>query len=237
MKLVRLSAMALLMSVSGCAEAVPEQTLSERVAEQLTERVDQRYDATFSYDSFELNTLTAELLATDIGVATRVAELDAGLNQLLWAERIRLTGDWLTQQQDQLQLDSATIQNAQLTIAYFAEGQSNLHTLVEKVKSQLPVQRASEQILWQVNRVELEDVVVNLFDQGQPLVSVKLKRLRLPPLNSAQTTNEWVNGVLGPLLEQLIQQALRGDTDTMTVDMQGLTRFFWRELGAGIGAL
>ncbi|RUO47691.1 hypothetical protein CWE21_07545 [Pseudidiomarina aquimaris] len=235
MKLFKLTALALLLSLSACAEAVPEQTLSERVAEQLTEKADQRYDATFSYDAFELNTLTAELVATEVGVATRVPELDAGLNQLLWAEQVRLMGDWLTQQQDQLRFDSASIRNAQLTIAYFAEGQSNLHTLVDKVKSQLPVQRASEQVLWQVDRVELEDVVVNLFDRGRPLVSVKLQRLELPPLHSAQTTQEWVNAVLGPLLEQLIQQALRGDTDTMTIDMQGLTRFFWRELGAGIG--
>lgn len=236
MKPLKLTTFAVLLSLSGCAEAVPEQTLSQRVAQELTERVDQRYDATFSYQNFELNTLTAELYATDIGVATRVPELDAGLNQLLWAEHIRLTGDWLTQQQDQLQLDSAVIRNAQLTIAYFAEGQSNLHTLVDKVKSQLPVQRASQQVLWQVNRVELEDVVVNLFDRGRPLLSVKLNSLELPPLNSGQTTDEWVNAVLGPLLEQLIAQAMRGDTETMTVDMQGLTRFFWRELGAGIGA-
>lgn len=234
MKLVKLSAVAVLLSVSGCAEAVPEQTLSERVAQQLSTKVDKRYDATFSYDAFELNTLTAELVATEVGVATRVPQLDAGLNQLLWAEHVRLTGDWLTHQQDQLRLDSANIRNAQLTIAYFGEGRSNLHTLVDKVKSQLPVQRASEQVLWQVDRVELEDVVVNLFDQGQPLVSVRLQRLELPPLHSAQSTEEWVNAVLGPLFEQLIQQALRGDTTTMTVDMQGLTRFFWRELGAGI---
>jgi hypothetical protein len=236
MKRLKLTTLAVFMTLSGCAEAVPEQTLSERVAEQLTERVDERYNAQFSYREFELNTLTAELLATDIGVATRVPELDAGLNQLLWAERVRLTGDWLTQQQDQLQLDSATIENAQLTIAYFAEGRSNLHVLVDNVKAQLPVHRASQQVLWQVNRVELEDVVVNLFDQGKPLMSVKLKRLELPPLASSQSTEEWVNSVLGPLLEQLIEQALRGQTDTMTVDMQGLTRFFWRELGAGIGA-
>lgn len=237
MRAFKLSAVALLFMVSSSAEAVPERTLSERVAEQVTTHVDERYDATFSYRNFELNTLTAELVATEAGIATRVPQLDAGLNQLLWAQQVQLRGDWLTQQRDQLRLDSASVRNAQLTIAYFGEGRSNLHTLVEKVKSQLPVHRASQQLMWQVDRVELEDVVVNLFDQGRPLASVKLERLRLPSLNSAQSTEEWVNGVLGPLLEQLLEQTISGETDTMTVDMQGLTRFFWRELGKGLGAL
>lgn len=222
----------LALAISGCAEAVPQQTLSERVAEELTERVDKRYNASFSYSGFELNTLTAELIATDVGVKTRVQQLDAGLNQLLWAEHVRLTGDWLTQQQNQLQLESAEIVNAQLTIAYYGEGQSNLHDLIDNVQSQLPVQRASEQVIWGVEEVTLEDVVVNLFDKGKPVLSVKLARLELPPIHSQQTSQEWVDRLLGPLLEQLMQQAIRGNTETMTVDMQELMRFIWREMGA-----
>ena len=105
--------------LAGCAEAAPEQTLSERVANDLVERADQQLGVTLSYDRFELNTLTAELDAGEIGIATKVAELDAGLNQLLWAEQVRLAGDWLSQQQDNLQLASATVRNAQLTIAYY----------------------------------------------------------------------------------------------------------------------
>ncbi|MFC0444387.1 hypothetical protein ACFOD1_03655 [Pseudidiomarina halophila] len=232
MKLSLLTAGILALAVSGCAEAVPEQTLSERVAQELTERADKRYNAGFSYQDFELNTLTAELVATEVGVKTRVEQLDAGLNQLLWAERVRLTGDWLTQQQDQIRLDSAQIVNAQLTIAYYGEGQSNLHELIEAIQSQLPVQRASEEVLWHVDNVTLEDVVVNLFDQGMPLLSVKLERLELPPIHSQQTSQEWVDSVMGPLLTQLMQQAMRGNTETMTVDMQELMRFAWREMGA-----
>ncbi|MGQ4276331.1 hypothetical protein ACQ5ES_04705 [Pseudidiomarina sp. E22-M8] len=232
MKLSLLSAGILALTLSGCAEALPEQTLSERVAQDLTERVDEKYNASFSYHDFELNTLTAELVATDVGVKTRVQQLDAGLNQLLWAERVRLTGDWLTQQQDQLRLESAQIVNAQLTIAYYGKGQSNLHQLIENVQAQLPVQRASEQVIWQVDEVALEDVVVNLFDQGQPLLSVKLERLVLPRIHSQQSSQEWVDSLLGPLLEQFIQQAIRGNTETMTVDMQELMRFAWREMGA-----
>ncbi|MDN7134705.1 hypothetical protein [Pseudidiomarina terrestris] len=222
----------LALAMSGCAEAVPEQTLSERVAQQLTERVDKNYDADFSYSAFELNTLTAELLATDVGVKTRVPQLDAGLNQLLWAEQVRLNGDWLTQQQQHLRLERAQISNAQLTIAYYGEGQSNLHDLIDKVQAQLPVQRASEEVFWSVDAVTLEDVVVNLFDQGKPVLSVKLKRLELPPVHSQQTSQEWVDSVLGPLLEQLMQQAIRGNTETMTVDTRELMRFVWREMGA-----
>ncbi|CAB0149513.1 hypothetical protein PSI9734_00077 [Pseudidiomarina piscicola] len=231
MKHLVTAAMLALLS-SGCVEAKPEQTLSEHVAQQLRERVDQRYDASLSYAAFELNTLTAELVVTDVGVKTRVAALDDGLNQLLWAEHLRLTGDWLSQQRNQLQLDSALISNAQLTIAYYGSGQSNLHTLIDNVQAQLPVHRASEEVLWQVDKVMLEDVVVNLFDQGRPLVSVKLARLELPPLHSQQTSQQWVDSVLGPLLEQLIQQVMRGDNETMTVDMPALMQFAWREMGA-----
>lgn len=218
--------------LSGCAEAVPEQTLSERVASDLVERADKQLGVTVSYDSFELNTLTAELNASALGVATQVEQLDAGLNQLLWAEQVRLEGDWLSQQQDNLQLASAAIRNAQLTIAYYGTGQSNLHTVIERVQSRLPVQRANQAILWQVDEVLLEDVVVNLFDRGRPLLSVRLARLELPQIKAGQTADEWVTSVLGPLLNELIQQTMRGNTDAVTVDMQGLTQFVWREMGA-----
>ncbi|WP_411360590.1 hypothetical protein [Pseudidiomarina sp. YC-516-91] len=220
------------MLLSGCAEAVPEQTLSERVASDLVERADKQLGVTVSYDSFELNTLTAELNARELGVATQVEQLDAGLNQLLWAEQVRLEGDWLSQQQDNLQLASAAIRNAQLTIAYYGTGQSNLHTVIERVQSRLPVQRAKQNILWQVDEVLLEDVVVNLFDRGRPLLSVRLARLELPQIKAGQTADEWVTSVLGPLLNELIQQTMRGNTDAVTVDMQGLTQFVWREMGA-----
>ena len=218
--------------LSGCAEAVPEQTLSERVASDLVARADKQLGVTVSYDSFELNTLTAELNASALGVATQVEQLDAGLNQLLWAEQVRLEGDWLSQQQDNLQLASAAIRNAQLTIAYYGTGQSNLHTVIERVQSRLPVQRAKQNILWQVDEVLLEDVVVNLFDRGRPLLSVRLARLELPQIKAGQTADEWVTSVLGPLLNELIQQTMRGNTDAVTVDMQGLTQFVWREMGA-----
>ncbi|RUO61905.1 hypothetical protein [Pseudidiomarina insulisalsae] len=231
-KPLKLSAALVLLALSGCAEAVPEQTLSERVAEQLTERVDRRYDASFTYQNFELNTLTAELIATDVGLATRVNELDDGLNQLLWADYVRLTGDWLSQRQDQLRIDRAEVVDAQVTLAYYAAGRSNLHALVEQVKGQLPLHNANQQVLWQIDEVILNNVVVNLFDQGRPLLSVQLQRLELPPLHSEQTTDEWVDSVIGPLLEQLIEQVMGGQTQTMTVDMQGLTAFVWRELGA-----
>lgn len=218
--------------LSGCAEAVTEQTLSERVASDLVARADKQLGVTVSYDSFELNTLTAELNASALGVATQVEQLDAGLNQLLWAEQVRLEGDWLSQQQDNLQLASAAIRNAQLTIAYYGTGQSNLHTVIERVQSRLPVQRAKQNILWQVDEVLLEDVVVNLFDRGRPLLSVRLARLELPQIKAGQTADEWVTSVLGPLLNELIQQTMRGNTDAVTVDMQGLTQFVWREMGA-----
>lgn len=220
------------LTLSACAEAVPEQTLSERLGQQLTERMDKRYNTDFTYDSFELNTLTAELLATSVGVKTRIDALDAGMNQLLWAEQVQLEGDWLSQRKEQLTVDRATVRNAQLTIAYYGKGRSNLHAVVEQMQQQLPVQQASQKVNWQVNSVVMENVVVNLFDQGQPLLSVRLEQLELPKLHSNHDAQEWVNSLLGPLLEQLVAQAVRGESKTMTVDSQALMGFIWREMGA-----
>lgn len=225
-------AMITALTVPGCAEAVPEQTLSERVGQQLAERMDKRYDTDFTYEHFELNTLMAELLANNVGVATRIEALDEGLNQLLWAEHVKLEGDWLSQRKEQLTVERAEISNAQLTIAYYGKGRSNLHAVVEKMQQQLPLEKASQKVNWQVNAVVLEDVVVNLFDQGKPLLSVRLEQLELPKLHSQQNAQDWVNSLLGPLLDQLLAQAIRGEGETMTVDSSELMRFIWREMGA-----
>ena len=104
--------------------------------------------------------------------------------------------------------------------------------MIERLQSRLPVQRANQSISWQIDEVLLEDVVVNLFDRGQPLLSVRLARLELPQIKAGQTADEWVTSVLGPLLSELMRQTMRGNTDAITVDMQGLTRFVWREMGA-----
>lgn len=210
-----------------------QQNLSDWLGQQLQDQALQRFDTRVEYDTFEVNTLTAELMATDIRVRTDIDELPAGLNQLLMADHLLLEGDWqlpgANAPKNNIVVQRAVLDNVQLTVAYFATGRSNLHVLLEHAR-QLHLQRVNEPMQWSVDEVVLRNVVVNLFDSGTPLASVKIPELILPAVSSEQTTEEQVQTLLWPVLDQLARQAMNGNSENITVDSSGLMRFLWREM-------
>lgn len=225
----QLAAGAVLMATAAFAGAAhSEQTLSERVGELLQEQVNQRLGADLNFEVFALNTLTAELVATEVRLSSRVSELDAGLNQVLRAEQVLIQGDWLTPAKNQLVLDEVVASDAQLTIAYYGKGKSNLHALYDAYMAQQPVYKASERLFWKLGEVQLNNVVVNLFDGNLPILSVQLDALTLPPMASTDTADDYIAKVLVPLLNQVQQQILDGELNA-AVDASRLMRFMWRE--------
>ncbi|MDX1705839.1 hypothetical protein [Pseudidiomarina sp.] len=225
----QLTAAAVLTALAVFAGAAhSEQTLSERVGGLIQQQVEQRLGADLKYELFDLNTLTAELMATDVRLTTRVSELDAGLNQVLRTEQVLIHGDWLTPTKNQLILDEVVANDAQLTIAYYGKGKSNLHALYDAYMAQQPVYKASERLIWKLGEVQLNNVVVNLFDSGLPILSVQLEALRLPPMASTDSADDYIAKVLVPLLNQVQQQILNGELNA-AVDTSRLMRFMWRE--------
>lgn len=201
-----------------------EQTLSGRLGEVVQQHVARSLAADLQFQDFQLLTQSSELRVTEMTLATRIAELDEGLNQALRAERMVVHGDWLTSQRNQLVLHAMELSGAQLNIAYFAPGRSNLHVLLEALQ-QPRVQPASMQLIWQLDEITLENVVINLFDQGQPLLSMRLQQLRLADLRRPRGSDEVVTETLWPLLEQ----ALAGSNAEVVVDTRRLLAFMWRE--------
>ncbi|KFZ31453.1 hypothetical protein IDSA_01685 [Pseudidiomarina salinarum] len=226
-------ALLLASAFSAAAVSAPdEQTLSERVGEMIQQQVEQRLAADLSFGAFELNTLTAELAAADVLLASRVTELDAGLNQVLRAREVVIQGDWLTPTRNQLVLDGIVASDAQLTIAYYGKGKSNLHALYDAYMAQQPVYKASERLIWELGEVQLNNVVVNLFDSGLPILSVQLDTLTLPPMASTDNADDYIARVLVPLLNQVQRQIRNGDLDA-AVDASRLMGFMWREAFVG----
>ncbi|MEX1221474.1 MAG: hypothetical protein WEA82_05120 [Idiomarina sp.] len=223
----------LALSLTAVPVQAQQQNLSNWLGEQLKEQAQQRFATQLEYGSFEVNTLTAELMATDIRLRTDIAELPAGLNQLLMAENLLLEGDWqlpgANAPKNNIVVKRAVLENVQLTVAYFATGRSNLHVLLDHAR-QLHLQRVNEPLDWSVDEMVLRNVVVNLFDSGTPLASVRIPELILPAVNSAQTTEQQVEQLLWPVLDQLARQAMKGNSENVTVDSGGLMRFLWREM-------
>lgn len=220
-----------LMTVTALSITAPtfaDETLSKRVGGLLQEQTAQQLQSDLSFSRFELITLTGELLIDDFALATRVDALDAGLNQVLRANTLRLEGDWLGPQQQNLVVDKFHAKGAQLTLAYYGEGRSNVHYLIDALQQSRGRYKTAEQFIWQVDEVVLTDVVVNLFDQGLPIVSAKIATLELPALRSDQTANDYIAKLLPPILDQIQQQIRAGDVEAV-VDTPRLFRLLWRE--------
>lgn len=206
-----------------------EQTHSERLGQILQQRADSHLAADFNYRQLEIITLLGELRAADVRLSTRVAELDQGLNQVLRADSIVVKGDWLSAAKNNLVVDEVIAKDAQLTVAYYGKGQSNLHALYDAAVTKKAFQRASSSLIWQVKKSRLENVVLNLFDKGEPILSVRLASLELPEIHADDTANDYIARVLWPVLEQVIRQAMFGNSDAV-VDIGRLTQFIKREL-------
>lgn len=226
MTLIRTMAAVCCLLASTASQA--DETLSERVGGMLQAQTSKQLNSDLSFSRFELITLTGELLIDDFALATRVEELDAGLNQVLRADTLVLAGDWLGPQQQNLVVDKLEAQGAQLTLAYYAEGQSNVHHLIDALRRTQGRYQTAEQLLWQVDKVVLNDVVVNLFDRGLPLVSARIATLELPPVRSDENANDYIAKLLPPILDQIQQQIRAGDVEAV-VDTPRLFRLLWRE--------
>lgn len=217
-----LAALVLLSGLSGQpAQADP---LSDRAGKVVTEHLQRSLNAKMSYQRFELDIITPQVLATEVRVTTALKQLDDGLNELLHAGSIRVTGSWLAAQQQQLTLTAMQVQDSQLTIAYFGKGQSNLHSLLEHLRKP-KAQPASMQLVWQLERVQLDNVVVNLFDNGRAILSVRLAQLILPELPQQGDTSAYIQQVLWPILDQVVA----GKQGDVVVDTPRLLQFMWRE--------
>ncbi|SFR43803.1 hypothetical protein SAMN04488070_1006 [Pseudidiomarina maritima] len=206
-----------------------DQTMSQRLGDLLEQRADNYLEADFSYGNLELITLLGEVRAEDIRLSTRETELDKGLNEVLRAESIVVEGEWLGSTKNTLIVDAITAKDAQLTIAYWDKGKSNIHTLYDAAIKQTKLQRVSQPLIWQIKRAQLDNVVLNLFDQGQPILSVRLASLKLPEATADDTADTYIARLLWPVLEQVLAQAMAGDSDTV-VDYGRLTQFIWREI-------
>lgn len=228
-KILAIVTISCLMLLQACPLNAQEQTHSERLGELLQQRADSHLGADFDYRQLELITLLGELRAADVRLSTRVAELDQGLNQVLRADSIVVKGNWLSAAKNNLVVDEVIAQDAQLTVAYYGKGQSNLHALYDAVVAKKSFERASSPLIWQVKKSRLENVVLNLFDQGEPILSVRLASLELPELHADDTANDYISRILWPVLEQVVRQAMFGNSDAV-VDLGRLTQFIKREL-------
>lgn len=210
------------------------QTASSALAAALTDAADERLDASLEMGAFELNTLLANLTVTDIGLRTRIKELSAPLNQVLSADSVVLEGDWQLPGQRRLALDSVVLENAQITVAYFARGRSNLHVLAETLRDSAPGAlmpvAARDELVWSVEQVVLRNVTVNVFDDGYPIASVLVPELEIPAFDSTRPADEQVNALLWPLLNQLGDQLLGGSSNNTVVDGPRFMKFLWREM-------
>lgn len=210
-------------SASNTVDAFSD-PLSARAGKVVTEHLQRSLNAKMSYQSFTLDITKPEVNATEVRVTTAIKQLDAGLNEVLQAGSIKVAGEWQSALKQQIQLTRMEVQDSQLTIAYFGKGQSNLHTMLEHLRKPT-AQPASMQLLWQLEQVQLNNVVVNLFDQGQAIMSVRLASLKLPALPQDGAINSYILQVLIPILEQ----AIAGKQGDVVVDTPRLLQFMWRE--------
>ena len=74
----------------------------------------------------------------------------------------------------------------------------------------------------------MEDVTINLFDKGEPILSVHVDQLKLKDLQSMQDANDQVQELLWPIFEQVSKQVRNGNPNVQ-VDSMALSRFLLRE--------
>lgn len=223
----RISLMAALVATGIAASASTlawNDPLSARVGTVVTEHVQRSLNAKMSYQSFTLDISKPQVSATEVRVTTALKQLDDGLNEVLQAGSIMVAGEWQSALKQQIKLTSMTVQDSQLTIAYFGKGQSNLHSMLEQLRKPT-AQPASMQLVWQLEQVQLNNVVVNLFDQGRAIMSVRLPSLQLPKLPQDGAVNSYILQVLLPILEQV----MAGEQGEVVVDTPRLLQFIWRE--------
>ncbi|WP_404399641.1 hypothetical protein LG288_07850 [Idiomarina seosinensis] len=210
-----------------------QQSLSQRLSDQLTQSADQQLDIDLQIKQLLVSALTEQLTADQVTLATRVPALSEPLNQLILADRLQLKGNWQVLGQRSVTLTEIQLSGAQLTLAYYGKGQSNLHDLLDRIQRLAdvgwrPANAFSESVLWRIDRLQFDDVTVNLFDQGQPIASVHLPGLVLEGLQQSDNSNDNVRAMIFPVIDQLLDQWREGQADAQ-IDGPALTRFLLRE--------
>lgn len=216
-----------LIMIALCAP-VSGQTLSEAMKDGLTTMASEQLNADLALGTLDVNSLTDGLTANNIRLATRVNALSEPENQLLLAKQLVLTGDWQSLGNERVAISKVEVSDAQLTVAYYDTGESNLHALLRKM-SQLQVQKVNATPLsWQVDDWVMKNVTINLFDQGNPILSVHVGQLALTDLQSMQDPDAQVKELLWPILEQVAAQIRQGNS-SLQVDSLALSQFLLRE--------
>lgn len=224
-KLIAMTWGLLLSTVSVCASA---QSLSDAMKDGLQTMASEQLNADLHVGSLQVNSLTDGLTASKVRLTTRVNELSEPENQLLLAQQLVLTGDWQELGSSRVDISKIAVSDAQLTVSYYDSGRSNLHEFLRQM-SKVKVQKVnSVPLQWQVNEWVMENVTINLFDKGEPILSVHVGELVLTDLQSMQNPNAQVKELLWPILEQVVAQ-VRGGDSSLQVDSMALSQFLLRE--------
>jgi len=204
------------------------QNLSDAMKEGLQTMASEQLNADLEVEELEVNSLTDGLTANNVRFATRVDALSEPENQLLLAKQLVLTGDWQALGSSRVDISKVSMSGAQLTVAYYGTGRSNLHEFLKQMNS-VKVQKVSSVPLnWRVDEWLMEDVTINLFDKGEPILSVHVRELELTDLQSMQSADAQVKELLWPILEQVAEQVRDGNPN-LQVDSMALSRFLLRE--------
>jgi hypothetical protein len=215
----------LLPAISLSANA---QNLSDAMKNGLQTMASEQLNADLDVEELEVNSLTDGLTANNVRFATRVDALSEPENQLLLAKQLVLTGDWQALGSSRVDISKVSMSGAQLTVAYYGTGRSNLHEFLKQMNS-VKVQKVSSVPLnWRVDEWLMEDVTINLFDKGEPILSVHVRELELTELQSMQSADAQVKELLWPILEQVAEQVRDGNPN-LQVDSMALSRFLLRE--------
>ncbi|MDV6317064.1 hypothetical protein [Idiomarina sp. HP20-50] len=204
------------------------QSLSDAMKDGLKTMASEQLNADLDVGELQVNSLTDGLTANNVRLATRVEALSEPENQLLIADQLVLTGDWQALGSNSVDISKVEVTGAQLTVAYYGTGRSNLHEFLEQMNS-VKVQKVNSVPLnWRVDEWLMNDVTINLFDQGEPILSVHVSELALTDLQSMQNANAQVKELLWPILEQVARQVRNGNSN-LQVDSMALSQFLLRE--------
>ncbi|WP_417442539.1 hypothetical protein [Idiomarina abyssalis] len=204
------------------------QNLSDAMKDGLQTMASEQLNADLEVEELEVNSLTDGLTANNVRFATRVDALSEPENQLLLAKQLVLNGDWQALGSSRVDISKVSMSGAQLTVAYYGTGRSNLHEFLKQMNS-VKVQKVSSVPLnWRVDEWLMEDVTINLFDKGEPILSVHVRELELTDLQSMQSADAQVKELLWPILEQVAEQVRDGNPN-LQVDSMALSRFLLRE--------
>ncbi|HAS23314.1 hypothetical protein V6D52_10275 [Idiomarina loihiensis] len=208
--------------------SVAAQNLSDAMKEGLQTMASEQLNADLEVGELEVNSLTNGLTANNVRFATRIKALSEPENQLLLAKQLMLTGDWQALGSSRVDISKIEMSGAQLTVAYYDTGRSNLHEFLKQM-SGVKVQKVNSVPLnWRVDEWLMEDVTINLFDKGEPILSVHVDQLKLKDLQSMQDANDQVQELLWPIFEQVSKQVRNGNPNVQ-VDSMALSRFLLRE--------